>query len=114
MALYDPKIGAFPYMPTRFARLRLLSACASFVLLSLSTPAVYGACGSLGAPSTSAIVSGTGDFNTAANWDNGAPTSGLNTCIVNGTPVTPTTINLVGAGSVLSLQVNSNNTLNVS
>ncbi len=62
---------------------------------------------------TNWIISGSGDFNTASNWDNGAPTSATNTFITNGTSGTPTVVNLAGVGNVADLQINPFNTLNV-
>jgi hypothetical protein len=102
-------------MPARFNRYTLSVFFASFALGSFSIPAAYGQCGLLAAPSTSAVAAG-GDFNTAATWDNGAPNSSTNTCIINGTAGSPATITLAAnqTGNVLNLQVGANNTLTLS
>jgi fibronectin-binding autotransporter adhesin len=88
---------------------RFAGVFVSLILLGLSVESAYAQCGSLGAPSTTA-VSGGGDFNTATTWSAGAPTSGTNACITAsaGNPVTLATSQ---TGNVLSLQLASNNTL---
>ena len=90
-------------------------ALSIFAMACLSSAPAFGQCGSLAAPSTSAVVAA-GDFNTGSTWNNGAPSSTLNTCIINGTSGTPTTITLAAGqtGNVNSLQLNANNTLNLS
>ncbi|HEY6347766.1 MAG TPA: hypothetical protein VIY49_40250, partial [Bryobacteraceae bacterium] len=86
-----------------------------FIFLA-SAGSIFGQCGSLGANSTSwTDLAATQNFSTAGNWSNGAPTNALNTCIVNGTAGAPTTVSLTPGvnGSVLSLEVDANNTLNI-
>jgi hypothetical protein len=101
-------------MRTQLIRSRV---CFLLVLLSFSTSAAYAQCGSLAAPTLSAIAGG-GDFNSPGTWIgvlvNHVPDSTTNTCIINGTLASPTTVTLTTGGNVHSLQVNSNNILNVS
>jgi hypothetical protein len=88
----------------------------SLTIFFASAGSIFGQCGSLGANSTSWTgLAGTQNFSTAGNWNPSAPTNALNTCIINGTAGSPTTVSLTPGvnGSVLSLEVDANNTLNV-
>src|SRR5215471_2227881 len=91
--------------------------CSRYTAVSVffvATISAFGQCGSLAGPSTSWILAGTGNFTTAANWSNGVPTNLLNVCISNGTSGTTSTANLGGVNqSVLNLEVDANNTLNI-
>src|SRR5580692_10238166 len=84
----------------------------------LSSVSAFGQCGSLAAPSDTAVASG-GNWSTPGTWvtNTGAtvvPNSTFNTCIVNGTLASPATVTLTGGGLVLNLQVGANNTLSAS
>jgi hypothetical protein len=98
---------------------RALGALGVFAIACLSIAPAFGQCGSLPAPSDTAVASG-GNFNVAGTWvtNTGAtvvPNSTYNTCIVNGTLASPGTVYMVStnSGSVLNLQVGANNTLSL-
>jgi hypothetical protein len=81
----------------------------------LKTLGLLGLAGSLlvAQAQTSWTTAGAGDFNTAANWNNGVPNTSLSAYITNGTAGTPTFVNVNGSGSVLNLTIGANSTLNV-
>ncbi len=88
------------------------SNVAGRILLLLALAAVVGR-----AQTTSWTLTGTGDFATAGNWNNGVPNSTTNTFITNGTLLHHSVVNLTAGGDVANLQVGGfidpYNTLNI-